>query len=156
MNYITRATKVNTALQVIQHMNEGMNVTEACHEVGMPRSTYYYIVNREEEAIAEFQNLVFVNSVENLWKILTTQAALMQKIIEDGLSDSTTPRERLAIHKTLMKRAEKLSQDLQMHSHAKEFAAEFLKGPELRLGISNYAKGSTVDLDSIDITDKAE
>ncbi len=148
--------KVNTASQVIQHMNDGMNVTEACHAVGMPRSTYYYIVNHEEEAIAEFQNLVFVNSVENLWKILTTQAALMQKIIEDGLSDTTTPRERLAIHKTLMKRAEKIAQDLHMHSHAKEFAAEFLKGPELRPGTSKYANGSTVDLVSIDLPDKGE
>ena len=156
MNYISREVKVNTAVQVIQRMNDGMNVTEACHAVGMPRSTYYYIINREEEAIAEFQNLVFVNSVENLWKILTTQAALMQKIIEDGLSDSTTPRERLAIHKTLMKRADKLARDLQMHSHAKEFAAEFLKGPTLRLGTSKFANGSTVDVNCMDIADIAE
>jgi hypothetical protein len=39
-------------------MNEGMNVTEACAEVGMARGTYYYITKREEEAITVFLEII--------------------------------------------------------------------------------------------------
>jgi hypothetical protein len=35
MKALTKASRVNTALQVIQHMNAGMNVVEACHMAGM-------------------------------------------------------------------------------------------------------------------------
>ena len=144
MNYITRAAKVNTALQVIQHMNEGMNVTDACHEVGMPRSTYYYIVNREEESIALFLDMVRANESYNLWTILQTQNPILEKIIQDGLAETTKPRERLAIQKTLLKRADKLSQELLMHANAKDYAAEFMQGPKLQLGISSSNRGQVV------------
>ena len=59
---------------------------DACEEVGMPRSTYYYIIAREKDAIAEFQDMVVANSRENLWMILVHQTELLQKIIEDGLA----------------------------------------------------------------------
>jgi hypothetical protein len=32
MKALTKASRVNNALQVIQHMNDGMNVVEACKE----------------------------------------------------------------------------------------------------------------------------
>ena len=145
MNEITRSSRVTTALQVIQRMNEGLSVKDACSEVGMPRSTYYYIIARESEAIAEFQDMVVANSRENLWMILANQTMLLQKVIEDGLADKTKPRERLAIYKALGENLDKLSQALRMSSHDDAFVAEFLKGPTLSPGISRFSSGSTVE-----------
>ena len=42
MKYLAKAFRVNTTLQVIQHMNNDMNVVEACHMAGMFRSSFYY------------------------------------------------------------------------------------------------------------------
>jgi hypothetical protein len=39
MKAIAKTSRVNPALQVIQHMNNGMTVIAACKEVGIPRST---------------------------------------------------------------------------------------------------------------------
>jgi len=41
MKAIAKASRVNTAIQVIQHMNDGMTVIAACKEVGIPRSTFH-------------------------------------------------------------------------------------------------------------------
>ena len=45
MKDIAKASRVNTALQVFQHMNDGKTVVAACKEVGIPRSTFYDVVN---------------------------------------------------------------------------------------------------------------
>jgi len=37
-------------------MNSGMTVVEACREVGMPRSSFYYIMENNPEAFAEMQS----------------------------------------------------------------------------------------------------
>jgi hypothetical protein len=34
-------------------MNSGMKVVEACRAVGIPRSSFYYIIEKNPEAIAE-------------------------------------------------------------------------------------------------------
>jgi hypothetical protein len=111
----------------------------------MPRSTYYYIIAREADAIAEFQDMVVANSRENLWMILINQTKLLQKIIEDGMAATTKPRERLAIYKALGEKLDKLSQDLHAYSHDDAFAAEFLNGPTLVPGVSWFTGGSTAD-----------
>jgi hypothetical protein len=41
MKDITKASHINIALQVIQHMNDGMTVVAVYLEVGIPRSTFY-------------------------------------------------------------------------------------------------------------------
>ena len=53
MKAITKTSRVNTAIQVIQHMNDGMTVVDACNEVGMPRSTFYDVVKKNPEAVTE-------------------------------------------------------------------------------------------------------
>ena len=58
MKAITKASRVTTALQVIQHMNDGMTVVAACKEVGIPRSTYYDVVKKNPEAVTEYQEIV--------------------------------------------------------------------------------------------------
>jgi len=117
-------------------------VKEACSEVGMPRSTYYYIIAREAEAIAEFQNMVVANSRENLWMILANQTHILQKIIEDAMDEKTKPRERLAIYKALGEKVDKLSETLRMSNYDNEFVAELLKGPTLITGTSRFAASS--------------
>ena len=59
-----KASCVNTALQVIQHVNEGMTMVEACQSVGMPRSSFYYIVENNPEAISEVQAIIDANNRE--------------------------------------------------------------------------------------------
>jgi hypothetical protein len=97
MKSLAKASRVNTAMQVIQHMNEGMSVVEACQTVGMPRSSFYYIVENNPEAIAEFQDIINASNREQLGLMLLSKNALLRKVIEDGLSDKTKPRDRLAI-----------------------------------------------------------
>jgi hypothetical protein len=58
MKAITKASRINTAVQVIQYMNAGMNVVEACKVVGMPRSSFYYVVENNPDEIAEAQVII--------------------------------------------------------------------------------------------------
>jgi hypothetical protein len=44
-------------LQVIQHMHAGVTMFEACRIVGVPRSSFYYIMEKNPQAIAEMQSL---------------------------------------------------------------------------------------------------
>jgi hypothetical protein len=85
MNEITRSSRVTTALQVIQRMNQGLSVKEACNEVCMPRSTYYYVIAQDTEAIAMFQNMVTANHRKRLWMILVNQVNMLQRLIDDRL-----------------------------------------------------------------------
>jgi hypothetical protein len=98
MKGITKATRMNVALQVIQHMNAGLTVVEACRAVGMPRSSFYYIMENNPEAFAEVQAIIDNNNREQIGLMLMSQTEMLQKIIEDGLSDSTKPKDRLAIY----------------------------------------------------------
>jgi hypothetical protein len=45
------------ALQIIQHMHAGVTMVKACRIVGMPLSSFYYIIEKNPEAIAEMQSL---------------------------------------------------------------------------------------------------
>jgi ACT domain-containing protein len=145
MNEITRSSRVTTALQVIQRMNEGLSVKEACSEVGMPRSTYYYVIASDTEAIALFQDMVTANHRERLWMILVNQANILQRLIDDGLAETTKPKDRLAIYKALGDMRDKLAQELQVNRHEDIVAAEFLRGPTLHKGVSRFEAGSTPD-----------
>ena len=100
---------------------------------------------READAIAEFQNMVVANSRENLLMILDKQTELLEKIIEDGLAETTKPKERLAIYKALGERLEKLSQTLQTSNQDDTFTADYLKGPMIRKGISRFTAGSIAE-----------
>ena len=44
-------------LQVIQHMHAGMIVVEACRIVGVPCSSFYYIREKNPQAISEMKSL---------------------------------------------------------------------------------------------------
>jgi hypothetical protein len=66
-------------------------------------------------------------------------------LIEDGLSEKTKPKDRLAIYKALGEMQDKLAQDLQVNIHDDLLASEVLRGPMLRKGVSRFADGSTID-----------
>lgn len=132
MNSLAKSARVNTALQVIQHMNNGMTVAEACRTVGIPRSSYYYLVENHPEAMAEVQTIIDANNREQLGLILLSKTEMLQKIIEDGLSDATQPKDRLAIYLKLNELADVLTDSLHIDSQLSKDALEFLKrGPNL-------------------------
>ena len=127
MKDIAKTSRVNTALQVIHHMNDGMTVIAACKEVGIPRSTFYDVVNKNPEAVTEYQEIVEGNARIQLGLILFHKNEILQKVIEDGLSDNTSPRERLAIYKALNELEGGLTDSLRIESQAAAEAHEFLK-----------------------------
>ena len=144
MKALTKSTRVNSAIQVLQRMNDGMTVVDACNEVGMPRSTYYDIVNKNPEMITEFQEMVTANEREQLGIILLHKNQILQKIIQDGLSDETAPRDRLAIYRGLNELVDNLSQNLQIESQAAAEAHEFLKqGPVTSQKVSRLTATQT-------------
>ena len=145
MKALTKSTRVNSAIQVLQRMNDGMTVVDACNEVGMPRSTYYDIVNKNPEMITEFQEMVTANEREQLGIILLHKNQILQKIIQDGLSDETAPRDRLAIYRGLSELVDNLSQNLQIESQAAAEAHVFLKkGPITRKAKSRLTTSQTI------------
>jgi hypothetical protein len=150
MKSLAKASRVNTALQVIQHMNDGMTVVEACQAVGMPRSSFYYIVENNPEAIAEVQALIEANNREQLGLILVSKTEMLCKVIEDGLSEETKPKDRLAIYMKLIEMVDDLTQDLQIENDAAKQTQEFLKqGPMLVNAKSRFtATQTTVTIES--------
>jgi ACT domain-containing protein len=144
MKAITKASRINTAIQVIQHMNNGMTVVDACQEVGVPRSTFYDIVKKNPEAIAEYQEIVEANARQQLGLILFHKTEMLQRVIEDGLSDNTAPRDRLAIYKALSELEGDLNRTLQIESQAAKEAHEFLKrGPMTSHKVSRLSATQT-------------
>ena len=130
MKAITKTSRVNTALQVFQHMNDGKTVVAACKEVGIPRSTFYDVVKKNPEVVTEYQEIVDANYRHQLSLILFHKTEILQKVIEDGLSEGTPPRERLAIYKALNELEIGLTDTLRIESQAAAKAHEFLKqGP---------------------------
>jgi len=144
MKDITKASRVNSALQVIQHMNDGMTVVAACKEVGIPRSTYYDVVKKNPEAVTEFQEIVDANYRHQLGLILFHKTEILEKVIEDWLSDNTSPRERLAIYKALNGLEIGLTDTLRIESQAAADAHEFLKqGPVTSQKVSRLTATQT-------------
>jgi hypothetical protein len=113
MKAITKASRINAVTQVIQYMNSGMTVVDACQEVGMPRSTFYYMVDNNPEAIASIQAVIDITNREQLGLILEHRLEILEKIIQDSLSEKTSPRARLAIYMKLTKLTDDLMDSLQ-------------------------------------------
>jgi hypothetical protein len=94
-------------------MNSGMTVVDACREVGMPRSSFYYIVENNPRAIADIQTIIDASNREQLVLILHHKLEIFEKIIQDGLSEKTSPRARLAIYIKLTQLTDVLMESLQ-------------------------------------------
>ena len=127
MKAVTKTSRVNHALQFIQHMNSGMIVTDACNEAGIPRSTFYDIVKKNPEVITEYQEIIETNTRHQLGLILFPKTEILQRVINDGLTDKTSQRDRLAIYKALSELEGELLHTLQIENEAASEAHEFLK-----------------------------
>ena len=144
MKAIAKTSRVNPALQVIQHMNNGMTVVAACKEVGIPRSTFYDVVKKNPEAVTEYQEIVEANARYQLGLILFHKNEILQKVIDDGLSENIAPRERLAIYKALNELEIGLTDALRIESQAAAEAHEFLKqGPVTSQKVSRLTATQT-------------
>lgn len=144
MKSITKASRINSAIQVIQHMNAGMTVVEACKAVGMPRSSFYYIMDNNPDVLAEAQELIDASQREQLGLILLTKTEMLRKVIQDGLSDETKPKDRLAIYLKLNEQLDNLTQHLQIEDDATKEARKFLEqGPRLVQAKSRFTATQT-------------
>jgi hypothetical protein len=50
MKAITKASRINTMTQVIQHMNSGLTVVEACRIVDISRRSFNFGLEKNREA----------------------------------------------------------------------------------------------------------
>ncbi len=139
MRGIKKAVRTNQALQVIQHSTEGMSIVEACQEVGIARSTFYYFATTHRDAIATFQEMQMMAELEQLALILANQLQVFERVIQDGLADTTKPRQRLAILKEIVKMSNELMEKLRVSSHDNEEIKELLSGPNLVPGKSRFS-----------------
>ena len=137
MKSITKASRINTVTQVIQYMNSGMTVVDACREVGMPRSSFYYIVEHNPRAIADIQVIIDISNREQLMLILQHKMEIFEKIIQDGLSEKTSPRARLAIYMKLTQLTDELMESLQRDEMPD--ASFLLTGPKLVKAESRFS-----------------
>ncbi len=149
MHAITKASRINTALQVIQHMNNGMSVVEACRLVGMPRSSFYYFIENNPEAIAEIQAIIDANKREQLGLILMSKNEILRKVIKSGLAEETKPRDRLAIFDKLNEIEEDMGQKLRRESESERQAQEILlTGPKTMKAKSSFTHTQTVTIET--------
>ena len=138
MDTPAKAARINMALMVIRHANDGMTVVAACKEVGLPRSTFYDISKRNPERIEAFNKMIEASEREELSIILTNKVVILEKVIEEGQSENTKPRQRLSIYKFLTSHFDKLADKLLRRSSNLEAIKELLSGPELEPGTSSF------------------
>ena len=140
MKGITKASRINNAIQVIEKMNTGLTVVEACREVGIPRSTFYYTIDKNPQEVAEIQEIIDNNSRTQLEILLLAKNKILGKVIEDGLSAETKPKDRLAIYSKLNDLANSMTNALEGDHQIEKEAQEFLKkGPVLKIQASRFS-----------------
>jgi len=131
-------------------MNIGMTVVEACKAVGMPRSSFYYIMENNPDAFAKMQAHIDANNREQLAMIQLSKTEMLRRIILDGLSADTKPKDRLAIYLKLSELDNKMSQALQVENEAENSIHELLKQcPKTSVQVSRYsATQTTIKVDT--------
>jgi hypothetical protein len=82
MKSLTKASRINSVTQVIQYMYNGMTVVEACREEVMTRSSFFYMVENNPEAISEIQDVNNANKQNQLRLILLSKTEVFVKCIE--------------------------------------------------------------------------
>jgi hypothetical protein len=143
MRSIKLSIRTNQALEVIRLSLEGMSIVEACREVRIPRSTFYHFVTTHPDAISNFQQLQIAAGLQQLALLLENQTKVLERVIEEGLADTTKPRHRLATYKMMAKRIDELQEDLRVNSRDGKDAADFLTGPKLEPAVSRFSASET-------------
>jgi ACT domain-containing protein len=78
MKTIKKEARENTALQVVQLVNQGVSVIGACRQVGVSRSSYYQYQKDFPEVLHTFQSELLDSTYENLLLILVGRVELLQ------------------------------------------------------------------------------
>ena len=144
MNSPKKVVRTNQALEVIRYSTEGMTITKACLEVGIARSTFYFIYANNPGLFAEFQEMIEASERMQLMTILDRQLDILDKVIEDALAENTKPRQRLAIYKVLTDRHERLREKIMGSSMSSAEIEELLSGPKLVAGKSRFSPSQEV------------
>ena len=72
MKFLAKASRLNTALQVIQHMNNGMNMIEACRsmEAEFPELAVYLQVQLPDERSRRVGQSIDTPSLQEVYKVM--------------------------------------------------------------------------------------
>jgi len=128
-----KTSRTNLAIQVFQETNKGLTVSKACKVIGLPRSSFYDIYRKNPEVFIKFQEAVEASERAELVMIVTTQSARIEKIIEDAVSEATSPRDRVIIAKFLFEKMTELeAKYTKGSSSTKTSAKDILTGPVQR------------------------
>lgn len=101
--------------------------------IGLPRSSFYDIYRKNPEVFIKFQEAVEASERAELVMIVTTQSARIEKIIEDAVSEATSPRDRVIIAKFLFEKMTELeAKYTKGSSSTKTSAKDILTGPVQR------------------------
>jgi hypothetical protein len=144
MASVKKDIRTNQALEVIQRSTEGMSIVQACKEIGISRSTFYYFTSRNPDAIASFQEMQHVAAMQQFALILDNHFETLHKVIQEGLADTTKPKQRLAILEYLDKKMADLSDRLGAHDTQNSSNVDFLVGPNLVPAISSYTNSDRI------------
>lgn len=101
MSSLKKDIRTNQSLAVIQRSNNGIVITAACQEVGISRSTFYYFTSHNPNAIATFQEMQLAAEMAQFVLIPDNQFEMLERVIQEGHSETTSPRQRFAILKNL-------------------------------------------------------
>ena len=138
------------ALEVIKNKSEGMTIIDACDKVGMPRSTFYYIISNHPEYFIDIQQKIRESEIIELGMILSSKLNTTAKLIQDLLAPDTNPRDRLKIFIALEKRIDELYKQVMAHSKGNDQRTkEILTGPIRQHMQSNITQAETIGQSSL-------
>jgi hypothetical protein len=147
MKSLAKVARTNKALLVINRMGEGLSISAACKETGIPRSTFYDLCKRDPQGVAAIQEMMTAEARQRLVLILVNQTRMLELMIQDGLAETTKPRDRIRILRELDKLQDKLQQMLRLNQGDDTLALEILGGPVLKPGKSRLTGVSSTVID---------
>jgi len=157
LNDMTVANRKDQALQVyaLKRVNPRMSLVKACAQVGITPDIYYRWITQSDDALDAFQTVLSELQRGSLAQTLAAREAILERLIDDGLSKFTDPLTRLAIYQFLVGHTDELMDNVGVRERE---AANFLQGPRLVQANSRFT-ASEVEItirsrpqDIIDIT----
>jgi hypothetical protein len=139
MDTPAKSARINLAIQVFKQTQSGMTVCDACKVVGLARSSYYFIFHNNPEAFNEFQEMLKAEEKREFVKLVLSHRAILDQLIQDALSPSTSPRERLAIAKRFDDRIDELTKKYGGTSGDDKATRKVLTGPVRELAKSRFS-----------------
>jgi len=121
-------------------MNEGMSITAACQMVGIPRSTFYAIYNREPESIETLQKELIQTTQDQIGIILGKRVQLLERLLDEAMAEGTKTSDRLAIYRTVENSLRDLVQEARLDHPKITVLPGELTGPKTYRVLSTYER----------------